>query len=328
MHNPYLYVRDRALRPGDTVVVVGATGLLGRAVAAVCVAEGLRVVAVSRTPPPDEVLPPTCVHVAIAASAVPAWLAGSEGQQLVAPESPLGLIDVLSEAEEATCALLDALDGRLGRFVALSSASVLGPGAGERRYREADPPAPATDVMQAKLRVEQAVRAAAEQRGVGATCLRLAYPYGPGHGPLTPLGRNRELFACLQRHDPVDWITPGVLPALQPLWSGDVAWSVHALLTRAERPRPLYHAAGPRAWAWDDYLGALSASVRSHSPVRSRSIEELLGDAGAAGHWLRHYLPTAPLLDDSRLRQEVYACRTELSEVVGHWSTWALSGLG
>ncbi len=328
MHSPYLYIRDRALRPGDNVLVVGGTGLLGRALAAVLGASRLRVVSVSRNRPAGGALPAGCVHVPLAANDVPAWLGSPAALELLPSLSPLAVVDVLSDSGRATAALLNALDGRLGRFVGISSASVLGAGEPGRAYSESDPPVPTSPPMEAKLEVERTVRSAAEQRGVAASCLRLAYPYGPGHGPLTPLGRDRQLFASLRRNDPIDWIAPGVLPPLQPVWSGDVAWAVHALLTRRARPRPLYHLAGPRTGAWADYRAARRAALGSRSPVRHHGVAALLEGAGARGHWLRHYLPDAPLLDDRRLRNEVYACRTELGDTVAHWANWALSGLG
>lgn len=305
------------------MLVVGGTGLIGRALAAALVDAGLQPLLVARKEPPPGVLPARARFVGADRSGLPS-LIGS-GRIASEPARALGVVDVLATGPEETGPLLDVLRGRPGRFVAIGSAAVYGQAQRGWRYDEATPAEPSTAPMQRKLALEQVI-AAHRAGGHGATMLRVAYPYGPGHGPLTPLGRDRELFARLAGDDPIDWIAPGEFAPLQPLAAVDLARAIIALLTRVDPIRPLYHAAGPELVGWDDYLRLLARGRSLEGRVRLHRAEALMA-MNPAAWWIGSHLRQAPLLDDSLLRREVYACDTRLADALPDWAAWCSSGL-
>jgi len=328
---------DRPLGEGDPVLLVGGTGLVGRALCAELARQGLVPLVVSRRPPPTGLLPPRVRHFALPVEQLPAALAAGQLAPATAPPAaPLGVVEILAGRAAGVRSLLRACRGRSGRFVGLSSAAVLGRAAPGKLHREEDPPLPATAAMRSKLSVEQLL-AAAHARGSSTVALRLAYPYGPGHGPLTPLGRDRALFARLEQGEQLTWTLPGELAPLQPLWVEDLAAAIVALLRRPGRPRPLYHVAGPQILSWDGYLAVLAGAVGARPPrLRAMPADELIAEGRVAGgpgssgpgwhRWLAAYLRHAPLLDDGRLRREVFACTTPLAAAAPRWAGWCLSG--
>lgn len=322
---------DRPLAPGDPLLLVGGTGLVGRALARAAAEQSLLPLVVSRTPPPAGLLPPQARHLACDAQDLPDLLAAGRLPSLGSPGAPLGVVHVPARDDRELRPLLQALAGRPGRLVALSSAAVFGHATPGRLHAAHDPPAPATAAMRGKVALERLL-GDAHAAGSGTLALRLAYPYGPGHGPLTPLGRDRALFGRLQRGECVTWVLPGALAPLQPLWVEDLAGAILALLCHDGRPAPLYHAAGPQILSWDAYLDALARAVAAPPPrIRALTVKELLAGAAPGAvqiRWLAEYLRDSPLLDDRRLRTEVYPCATRLADAAPLWAAWCLSGDG
>ena len=317
-------VPDRPLGPGDPVLLVGGTGLIGRFLARVLVQQDLRPIVISRRPPPPGLLPVQALHLALPRRDLP---------ELLSPQGPLsreldagclGVVEILAPGPREIEPLLQATRRYPGRFVAIGSAAVFGRGSHGQQYAETDPPEPRTEVMRAKLDLERLL-ALEHARGRGTLTLRCAYAYGPGHGPLTPLGRDRRLFVKLRRAEPLLWVEPGLLAPLQPLWAGDLACAIVALLRHQARPAPLYHVAGPRTLDWQEYLGLLATGRGTLHKVRFCSIEELLQEQEGTC-WLEDYLRDAPLLDDQLLRRKVHACDTELPGVVESWAEWCCGG--
>ena len=296
------------------MLIVGGAGLIGRALAPALLERGLVPVAVSRHAPPPGVLPEGAIHLCADRRELPARIAS--GAVFA------GAVEILAEGPEEVAPLLAAL-GENARFVAIGSAAVFGGAAAKTSFAESDLPVPLTPPMRRKVELERLV-AAQSSSGRGATLLRIAYPYGPGHGPLTPLGRDRGLFAALQSGAAVDWVTANAFAPLQPLWVDDLARGIAALLCQPVKPRPLYHVAGPATLDWDAYLAALlrglpAAAVARHSV-------EALGRLRPEAAWLAGYLTASPLLDDRLFRREVHACDTTLASAVDRWAVWCSSG--
>ncbi len=309
---------DRPLGPGDAVLIVGGAGLIGRFVAHRAAAAGLRPLVVARSPAAPGVLPPEAEHLQLDRRALPRAMRDW-------PPGPLGVVEVLAEGPEEISPLLTATARCPGRFIAIGSASVLGRMPRGRRYSEGAVPAPHTEAMERKRTVERLL-AEVHRRGRTTLTLRCAYPYGPGHGPMTPLGRDLRLFEKLDRHREIQWIERGALSPIQPLWAGDLARAIVALLTRAERPGPLYNIAGPRVLSWWKYVEVLARGRWPQSNLVASPLSELLARNPDAW-WLRDYLPHAPLLDDSLLRREVFACETRLDETVEGWAEWCAAAV-
>lgn len=304
------------------MLVVGGTGLIGRALAGALVDAGLQPLLAARHEPAPGLLPAGARFVGADRVELP-MLIGS-GRILAGPTLPLGVVDVLATGPQETAPLLQSLGRRRGRFVAIGSAAVYGQALRGLRYGEATVPLPSTEPMRRKLALEQLI-AAHSASGRGATMLRVAYPYGPGHGPLTPLGRTRELFARLAGGDPVDWVAPGEFAPLQPLAAADLARAIVALLTRDDPVRPLYHVAGPEIVDWGEYLRLLARGNPLDGRVRLHRADALMA-MNPAAWWIGSHLRQAPLLDDAPLRREVYACDTRLVDALPEWAAWCSSG--
>lgn len=269
-------------------------------------------VVVSRHPPGAGVLPEGARHLCLERKELPA---------LVEKAPVAGIVEILAEGSEEVAPLLAASSGPRSRFVAIGSAAVFGGAAPGALHAEEDRPSPSTPAMRRKVELERFV-ASVNDGGRAATVLRISYPYGPGHGPLTPLGRDRGLFAALASGAPVDWVEAGAFGPLQPLWAADLAQGIAALLCLPRLPRPLYHVAGPEILDWDAYLAALSGGrgqIRRHGAA---GLERLRPEAA----WITSYLATSPLLDDRVFRREVFACQTRLAQVVREWAAWCASG--
>ncbi|GMV46125.1 MAG: hypothetical protein AMXMBFR66_15230 [Pseudomonadota bacterium] len=316
-------MRDAALQAGDEVLVVGGTGLIGRALARALPEVGLQPLLVARHDPPTGLLaaPTRCLR--LERNELPALLRsgllpGGHGRAL-------GVVDVLAGSAGETAPLLDALAQRPGRFIAIGSAAVFGLARSGLRHDEASAPQPGTEAMRRKVDVEQLV-ARRRAAGVAGCVLRIAYPYGPGHGPLGPLGRARDLFERLQGGGVIDWVAPGVFSPLQPLAVDDLARVIAALLTRRAALPALLHVAGPQTLDWSAYLEVLARGRPLGRRLRLHDADRLCALQPAA-RWVIDHLRQAPLLDDAMLQAMGLACRTPLAAAVDDWAAWCLSGL-
>jgi nucleoside-diphosphate-sugar epimerase len=308
---------DRPLIPSDEVLIVGGAGLIGSFLARALIGAGLRPIVVSRSDPQPGIIPDGTSHLRMDRIDLPKHIQSWT-------QRPLGVVEVLAEGPAEIAPLLAATAPFPGRFVAIGSASVLGRSPRGIKHDERSLPAPHTEVMARKLGVERLL-AEHHRRGRACFTLRCAYPYGPGHGPMTPLGRDRELFRKLEHHQQITWIEPEALAPIQPLWAGDLAQAIVALLTLTAKPEPLYNVAGPEVMSWDGYLEVLARDRWPQRRLERPSLAELLERAPDAW-WLEKYLPKAPLLDDSLIRRHAFAPLTTLAEVVEDWANWCKAG--
>ncbi len=310
---------DRPLQPGDSVVLVGGTGLIGVALARATARRGLVPIAVSVDELSSGQLPSTARHLLMERADLPEMLDTKGASPLDLPGRALGVVEILAEDLDDVTALLDVTKRYAGRSVAIGSASVLGPCVRGARNSEDVVPRPNTELMRTKLAIEALF---AEHHGKGRACvnLRCAYPYGPGHPPMTPLGRDPELFHKLERHEPFVWVEEEGLAPIQPLWADDLAEAIAELLVRPRKPSTLYNIAGPEVLSWDDYLRVLARGRWPQRNMERRSVDTLQAENPNAW-WLHDHLPYAPTLDDSLLRRDVYSCETKLSDVVDEWAS-------
>lgn len=311
---------DRPLASGDLVIIVGGTGLIGPPVARELATLGLDTIVLSRRPPSAGSIPGDARHLRMDRSELPPALERGTVAGLDLGGRTLGIVDVIAEQPDEVAPLLEAAARWPGRTVIIGSAAVLGPRPRGELHTEDTEPAPASDDMRAKLAIERLVTEH-HRAGRASVNLRCAYPYGPGHGPMTPLGRDLGLFAKLERHEAVTWVEEDALAPLQPLWTRDLARAIAALLTRPDKPATVYHIAGPEVLSWDKYLHTLAMDAWPQRALRRAPVAALLEQHPEAW-WLRDHLRHAPLLDDSRLRREVYAPATRLGDVVDRWASW------
>ena len=303
---------------GDSVILVGGTGLIGLATAKVLAGRGLLPIAISRHDPAPGLLPSSARHHRLDRTELPSLLAPTEGSPLALTGRTLGVVEILAEETSHVRELLEAIESHAGRTVAIGSAAALGPSPRGKMNAEEEPPRPNSDDMRTKVAIE-ALLAEHHETGRASINLRCAYPYGPGHGPMTPLGRDPELFEKLSRHESISWVESGGLAPLQPLWVDDLAEAITELLLRPEKPETLYHIAGPEVLSWGAYLRALSRGSWPQRNLHRPSVASLQAENPEAW-WLRDHLPHSPLLDDTRLRRDVYACTTKLSQVADLWA--------
>jgi nucleoside-diphosphate-sugar epimerase len=229
---------------GRLIAVTGATGFIGRHVAAALLARGDRVRAIVRpdspraAPPGVEVwsvpLTTSALETAFAVCDTVVHLAG-----LVAAQRDSEYVAVNVDATRAVALAARAANARL---VHVSSLAAAGP-AGESRPRsEDDPPRPITMYGITKLAGERAVT---DTPGLRWTVLRPGVVYGSGDRALVPLVRlaalpliplvGRAEGAYMFVH--IDDLTRAILAAIDAEQDGLVCFVGHA---RPVRPRELY----------------------------------------------------------------------------------------
>ena len=169
----------------QTILVTGAAGLIGRAVAEQLRARGDRVVAIDRAASGSgETAVLDCdlrdshrLHGIAAATPLDAIIhCGAHSGPMVARDNPydLVMVNVLGTANVLEIARI----GKLRRFVNCSSVSVYG-STPEGIVTEEAPLKPSTVYGATKLAAEKIVTAYAEEHGVDAVSLRLSWVYGP-----------------------------------------------------------------------------------------------------------------------------------------------------
>lgn len=201
------------------------------------------------------------------------WLAGIdrvrilEGDLLNIPALPAGLTFVFHLAgltktinskdyytvnQKGTASLLRALEGqgRLRRFVHLSSVAAGGPSSPQGPVRECDPPRPVSPYGQSKLRSEDEAQKYRER--VPLTILRVAAVYGP---------RDEDFLEYFR------WMKRGVLPLvgyrLKSLSICYVEDAVRAALLAAETGVPsgeVFNIADPVPVSWEE-IGRAVAKI-------------------------------------------------------------------
>ncbi len=136
--------------------------------------------------------------------------------------------------------------------VVCSTAAVLGEGLNLDEQTALAPPG--TAYLSVKIELEQ------RARECGAIIMRPAYLYGPGHHPLTVLGRDNNLADRIRSGETIDLPGDGSLP-LQPTYAKDYAAAVEAVLNIPD-PSPLYHIGGTPT-TWKGWLQAIASAAGS-----------------------------------------------------------------
>lgn len=234
------------------MLVTGASGLVGHAVASRLRAEGARVTSAGREGGPDLAREPwprgpwdVIVHCA---ARLPARFDGPEADAAVA------------ENRKMDDRALDAASG--AHLVYLSSASVYGATSGI--IDEATPPAPMLGYAIAKLETERAIA----DRGLSATLLRLVSPYGSRQNRPTVL--RRFLDAALTGA-PLRYYGTG--SRTQDFIHVD---DVAAAIASAARDRVsgLFLLASGQSIAMRDLAGLIVEATGSSSPVEAAGIPD------------------------------------------------------
>ena len=166
------------------VLVTGASGLLGEAVAARLAARGDAVIAIDVAEAPDARVPVTPCDVRdvhrlrqITASGVSAVVhCGAYSGPMVARDRPDSMVKVNVVGTANVLEIARIHDAR--RFVFASSTTVYGE-TGPGPVTEETPPRVASLYAASKVASEQLVVAYAEQYGVSGVSLRLSWVYGP-----------------------------------------------------------------------------------------------------------------------------------------------------
>jgi len=179
---------ETARKTSGRVLVTGATGFLGPAVAAALAGAGRDVLRGTRAMPADvagtwvaygEVGPDTLWDGALEGIDVVVHLAGLAH---LPDEMAAAAADAFARVNAEGTARLAAAAARAGvrRLVLMSSALVHGPASPGRALAESDAPAPATPYARSKLISETRLEAAARGAALEWVVLRPPMVYGPG----------------------------------------------------------------------------------------------------------------------------------------------------
>jgi len=167
------------------IVIVGAAGFIGQALARRLIADGVPTLAVTRTAASTAGSLPTIAIGDLSPSTD--WtpvLAGASGVVHLAARAhrPSGPSDAWVETEAAAAASLAAAAARAGlrQVLLVSSAKVHGEATSGAPFRADQPPAPADAYGIAKARTEAAMRGALQGTGTGLAIVRPPLVYGPG----------------------------------------------------------------------------------------------------------------------------------------------------
>jgi len=149
----------------------------------------------------------------------------------------------------------------------------------EQPYTEDEPAAPASDYMRAKWAAEaRALLWAGCCRRV--TRLRLGALYGPGHPPLTPLGRDPRLIERLQSGEPV-LVPADDIGRIQPWAAADHGRLVASVVEDPDPPE-LLDVAGDESLTWPEVLSAWASAAEAGPPRLVRTAVDALRAAAPA----------------------------------------------
>ncbi|MET9351269.1 NAD-dependent epimerase/dehydratase family protein [Streptomyces termitum] len=278
---------------GTSVVVLGATGFLGRHLCAAFDAAGARVTAVSRRPPDGSAPPPArrrehfdpldgppdrlarllddVAADTVVNAAGRVWGATSEQQEAANAD----LVGLLLDA-------VAAVPGR-PRLIQLGTVHEYGPGAGRRPFAEDRPPAPDTAYGRTKLRASRAVLdAAAGTPGADGVVLRISNVCGAGAPAGSLLGALAARLAAHRGPGPMELDLPPATAWRDFVDARDVADAVVAC-ARAPRARVagrIVNVGSGRAVLVEDVIDRLVEL--SGVPVRRTAAAPGAGPGGSA----------------------------------------------
>ena len=171
-----------------SVAITGATGFIGRHLAAALAARGVAVTAIVRpgsrhTPPPGS----TVVHAPLETAALrDAFLGKDAVVHLAGVVSAVDAKTFFDVNAEGTRAAAEAARDAGARLVHVSSLAAAGPAPASAPAKETDPPKPITPYGFSKLESERFV---AGTRGLQSIILRPGVVYGPADRAVFPLFR-------------------------------------------------------------------------------------------------------------------------------------------
>ncbi len=243
-----------------SVAITGATGFIGRHVAADLASRGVAVTSIVRpgsrhTPPPDT----TVVSAPLETAALRAAFAGID--TVVHLAGVVAAVDARTFAAvnaEGTRAVATAARDAGARLVHVSSLAAAGPAPATAPHREDDPPHPVTPYGASKLASEQIVNAI---DGLRSIILRPGVVYGPtdravfplfqaaGRGFLPLVGRPGAAYTFIYVDDVVRTIVAAVEKTTAagrvyvghpvPVTSSDVLDAIQAAIGREARVIPV-----------------------------------------------------------------------------------------
>ncbi len=280
-------------------LVIGGTGCGGRALAAALTEAGHRVRLLSRGQTAHPPLPAGADHAVVDRHDAAALAAALDDF------GPEFVVDQIAFTPADAKGLLAALPHGVRRVVTVSSAIVyegdpaVRGGQVEAPHVENDPLAGPAAPPFAHDKAGADLAARRDPRGV---VLRLGLLFGPGHAPLTPLGRAPDLRERLRAG------TPLPLPAddaarLQPVFAADFADLVARLLAYPGALPSALNVTGGEQLDWRTWLSAWATAWGTPAPQIEPCSPAVL--AHLAPPWLGRFLPALlapPQLDTGRVR--------------------------
>jgi len=284
------------IRTPFTVAVTGATGFIGRHLAAALAARGVAVTAIVRpgsrhAPPPDV----RVVRAPLDETALRNAFAGADAVvHLAGVVAAVDARTFMAVNTEGTRAVARAARDAGARLIHVSSLAAAGPAAASAPHREDDPPRPITPYGVSKLESERLVEAT---EGLRWLILRPGVVYGPTDRAVLPLFRaaGRGVMPLVGRPDAaytfihVDDVVRTIVSAVErtdaagtvfvghptPVRASDLLDAIQAAIGRTARviavPMPLTRAAAMAA----DVAGRI---VRTPMPLNLWRYAELAAE--------------------------------------------------
>jgi nucleoside-diphosphate-sugar epimerase len=175
------------------------------------------------------------------------------------------VIDMVGYLPEDGASVVRALRGRVGHFIFCSTVDVYQKPATRYPVTEAEPYGGLNDYSINKVKIEQTLRAAAQEGDFPLTIIRPAYTYGEGRGPIHSLGRGLSYLDRIRKGKPIVVHGDG-----SSFWTcchrDDVA---RAFVQAAGNPRvvgKVYHTPGEEWMTWNDYHRRVAAAMGAPEP--------------------------------------------------------------
>jgi len=250
------------------ILLIGGTRFLGPAIVADLAARGHEVTVLNRGTRPN---PPG------AARAIQCDKSDREAfARALTQERWDAVVDTVLDDADLEFAI-ERLRGRVVRFIHTGSIGVYAPC---RRVpaRESDPLAEREEeyAFNHKLRQDQVLMRAHQEKGFPATSLRMSYIYGPGMVPLDGWGgRAPEFFQMLRDGETVPLPNDG-RALLHPGYVADLARAFGDALERPCSIGQVYNIGGPQALMMRDYIGLIAQVMGVEPRLDFADPEEIL----------------------------------------------------
>lgn len=157
---------------------------------------------------------------------------------------------------------VEIFGGRCGRLIMISTDFVYGTHATHLPMHEGFPTKPVSKYGRNKLSAEEVFRQAQDQKKLDCVIVRSPHIYGPG-APLgigSIRGRSYQTADQIRSDHPVVILDDGIW-CTQPIYNGDVARGVAAIIASEKTIGNIYHLAGPRVYRAYEYYQAIGKAV-------------------------------------------------------------------